>query len=119
MKSQTADLMGVRQAAKRLGVHENTLRRWHERGLIRAVRLPTGVRRFRRSDILALRRQILTGNAPVTTEPEEVDFWTDVPVHELITRAGARPVTDASDMVLPGGTEEEWSALYKALSLDR
>jgi putative resolvase len=44
-------LMGVREAARRLGVHENTLRRWEQTGLIRAVKLPTGVRRFRAEDV--------------------------------------------------------------------
>ena len=44
-------LMQVREAARQLEVHENTLRRWEERGLIRAVRLPSGVRRFRSEDI--------------------------------------------------------------------
>jgi putative resolvase len=44
-------LLGVREAARRLGVHENTLRRWEQAGLIRAVKLPTGVRRFRAEDI--------------------------------------------------------------------
>ena len=44
-------LLGVRAAARRLGVHENTLRRWEKAGLIRAVKLPTGVRRFREEDV--------------------------------------------------------------------
>ena len=44
-------LLGVREAARRLGVHENTLRRWEKSGLIRAVKLPTGVRRFRAEDV--------------------------------------------------------------------
>jgi excisionase family DNA binding protein len=44
-------LLGVREAAQRLEVHENTLRRWEKSGLIRAVKLPTGVRRFRAEDV--------------------------------------------------------------------
>jgi excisionase family DNA binding protein len=47
-------LLGVREAARRLGVHENTLRRWESSGLIHAVRLPTGVRRFREEDVQRL-----------------------------------------------------------------
>jgi putative resolvase len=47
-------LLGVREAARRLGVHENTLRRWEQSGLIHAVKLPTGVRRFRAEDIQKL-----------------------------------------------------------------
>jgi excisionase family DNA binding protein len=51
-------LLGVRAAADVLGVHENTLRRWEKKGLIRAVKLPTGVRRFRREDIERVRTEM-------------------------------------------------------------
>jgi excisionase family DNA binding protein len=54
----TPELVQVRHAARELGVHENTLRRWEEAGLIRAVRLPSGVRRFRRQDVDELRQRI-------------------------------------------------------------
>jgi excisionase family DNA binding protein len=47
-------LLGVRESARRLGVHENTLRRWEQSGLIHAVKLPTGVRRFREEDVQRL-----------------------------------------------------------------
>lgn len=58
-------LLQVREAARGLGVHENTLRRWEERGLIRAVRLPSGVRRFRAEDIALLRAEMFSGFPPV------------------------------------------------------
>jgi excisionase family DNA binding protein len=51
-------LLGVREAARRLGVHENTLRRWENTGLIRAVKLPTGVRRFREEDVERLHAEM-------------------------------------------------------------
>ena len=51
-------LLGVREAARRLGVHENTLRRWEQAGLIRAVKLPTGVRRFREEDVERLHEEM-------------------------------------------------------------
>jgi excisionase family DNA binding protein len=51
-------LLGVREAARRLGVHENTLRRWEQAGLIHAVKLPTGVRRFRTEDVEKLVREM-------------------------------------------------------------
>lgn len=66
-----AQLMQVRQAAQALGVHENTIRRWEERGLLRAVRLPSGVRRFRAEDIEALRERMFSGFAPLE-ESEDV-----------------------------------------------
>ncbi len=61
-------LLQVREAARGLGIHENTLRRWEERGLIRAVRLPTGVRRFRAEDVESLRNQMFSGFPPVVEE---------------------------------------------------
>jgi excisionase family DNA binding protein len=64
----TMSLMTVRASARGLGVHENTIRRWEEKGLIRAVRLPSGVRRFRSEDVLALRRQMFTGFPDVVEE---------------------------------------------------
>lgn len=51
-------LIEVREAAKTLGVHENTVRRWADRGLIGHLRNPSGVRRLRAEDVDALRRQM-------------------------------------------------------------
>lgn len=58
----TLDYMQVRQAAERLGVHENTVRRWEQAGWINAVRLPSGVRRFRPEDVERLRERIYGGS---------------------------------------------------------
>jgi excisionase family DNA binding protein len=63
-------LMQVRQAARALGVHENTLRRWEEAGYIRAVRLPSGVRRFREEDVVAARSRMYEGLAPLENSEE-------------------------------------------------
>ena len=60
-----AELMQVRQTARALGVSENTIRRWEDRGLLRAVRLPSGVRRFRPEDVEAARKRMYEGLAPV------------------------------------------------------
>lgn len=46
--------MSIREAARRLGVHDNTVRRYADRGLVQAVRLPSGVRRLLRDDVEAL-----------------------------------------------------------------
>jgi excisionase family DNA binding protein len=64
-------LLGVREAARRLGVHENTLRRWENAGLIRAVKLPTGVRRFREEDVERLHDEM--HRAVADTESAERD----------------------------------------------
>jgi len=66
----TAELIQVRQAARALGVHENTIRRWEERGLLRAVRLPSGVRRFRAEDIEAVREGMFSGFAPLREDDD-------------------------------------------------
>lgn len=58
------ELMQVRQAARTLGVSENTIRRWEQKGLIKAVRLPSGVRRFRSEDVEATRARMYEGLAP-------------------------------------------------------
>ena len=40
------EFLGINEAARQLGVHENTVRRWADQGLIRTVRLPSGTRRI-------------------------------------------------------------------------
>lgn len=57
--------LNVRQVAQRLGVHENTVRNWEQRGLLKAVRLPgSGFRRFDPSQIERLQAEMLTNLAP-------------------------------------------------------
>ena len=52
--------LGVRAAANELGVHENTIRRWESRGLIRSVRLPgSNFRRFTAEDVEQVRQQMV------------------------------------------------------------
>jgi len=64
-EATVVQLMKVREVAQALGVHENTIRRWEERGLLRAVRLPSGVRRFRPEDVEAMRAEMFSGFAPL------------------------------------------------------
>jgi excisionase family DNA binding protein len=40
-------LIGPQEAARRLGVSRTTLIRWEAAGLLRAIRTPTGQRRYR------------------------------------------------------------------------
>ena len=66
----TATQLNVRETARRLGVHENTVRNWEKRGLLRAIRLPgSGYRRFRVEDVERLRQEMLTQLAPADTGP--------------------------------------------------
>jgi len=49
---QMGPMLTVREVARLLHIHPNTLRRWSNRGRIRAFRItPRGDRRFRRGDI--------------------------------------------------------------------
>lgn len=60
----------AREAARLLGVHENTIRNWQKRGLIGGVlTLPSGVKRYSRNEIQRMRREMLTQFAPATEMP--------------------------------------------------
>jgi len=61
----------VREAARRLGVHENTIRNWQRRGIIgRSIVLPSGIRRFSAEDIERMRSEMWSQFAPATELPE-------------------------------------------------
>lgn len=66
----TKALLTVRETARLLGVHENTVRNWQEKGILRAARLPSsGYRRFDRDEVERLRDQIISELAPATEGP--------------------------------------------------
>ncbi len=83
--SANASFMSIREAATRLGVHESTVRRYADRGLIGAARLPSGVRRLRRTDVDALASRM----QPVA--------WND---DSLLARAESAP-DDPHDLAVP------------------
>jgi excisionase family DNA binding protein len=66
----TKELLNVRETAQALGVHENTIRNWEARGLLRAIRLPgSGFRRFSSTDVERLRNEMFDQLAPATEGP--------------------------------------------------
>jgi hypothetical protein len=66
----TRELLNVRDTARALGVHENTVRNWEERGILRAVHLPgSGFRRFVVQDVERLRAEMFEQLAPATEGP--------------------------------------------------
>ncbi len=66
----TGELLNVRDTARALGVHENTVRNWEERGILRAVRLPgSGYRRFSIQDVERLRAEMFEQLAPASEGP--------------------------------------------------
>ena len=54
----TSSFLTTKQTSKLLNVHENTVRRWSESGIIKAYRVgPTDNRRFLKEDVLKLLRE--------------------------------------------------------------
>jgi excisionase family DNA binding protein len=48
----------IRTAARRLGVHENTVRNWIDKGLMAARRLPSGVRQLPAREVMRMEEQL-------------------------------------------------------------
>ncbi len=81
MGNQNASWLTVRAAARVLGVHENTIRNWEKRGILRALHLPgSGFRRFTEGEVLGLKEHMVAtlmhddgqqaaGDAPSRREP--------------------------------------------------
>jgi excisionase family DNA binding protein len=68
----TKEFLTVRATAERLGVHENTVRNWEQRGVLHGIKLPgSGFRRFPREDVERMRREMLETYAPTTELPAE------------------------------------------------
>ena len=51
-------LLTISQAAARLGVHQDTLRAWADKGLVPVIRTPTGYRRFDPAEIERIREEM-------------------------------------------------------------
>lgn len=64
------DMVPLRQAAERLGVHENTIRNWIDRGVVHGVKLPTGTRRLPTAEVERLEREMFA--MPSSVAPETV-----------------------------------------------
>jgi len=51
-RNHSNGLLNARQVARILNVHVNTVRRWNDRGILKAYRIgPRGDRRFSKADI--------------------------------------------------------------------
>lgn len=60
-----AALVSVHDAAVQLGVHENTIRNWTDRGILMAIRLPaSGHRRLDAGAVAELRRSLANQLSP-------------------------------------------------------
>lgn len=64
--SQASNYLTLNRAAQQLGVHEQTLRSWERKGLIRMARLPqSGYRRVPVEEVERLQAAMLSGKEPV------------------------------------------------------
>lgn len=54
----SAQVLKISDVAKRLGVSPGTVRAYAEKGLIPVIKLPSGHRRFRESDVEDLRQKM-------------------------------------------------------------
>jgi predicted site-specific integrase-resolvase len=50
--------MNVSEAARRLEIHQNTLRRWVKAGFVRSIDLPSGVSRFDPAEVERVRTEM-------------------------------------------------------------
>ena len=72
MTTKEKQFLNVRETADRLGVHENTVRNWADRKVLRGIKLPgSGFRRFPREEIERMREEMLGSYAPATELPDE------------------------------------------------
>jgi predicted site-specific integrase-resolvase len=78
------ELLTISKAAKKLGVHPNSLRNWEKRGLIKPVRLPGGQRRYSMDE---LNRLLQSG---LLTDGQEVVV--------LYARVSAKKQADAGNL---------------------
>lgn len=102
-------LISVREAARRLGVHDNTIRRYADRGLIRAVRLPSGVRRLRREDVEALSAPVASSADPAGARRPERSLA------ELTADQGVEPPGSLDELARP----EIWQSDDEAVAFLR
>jgi excisionase family DNA binding protein len=64
-RNHSNGLLTARQVARLLNVHVNTVRRWNDRGILKAYRIgPRGDRRFSKTDI----DMFLAGNGQPNNE---------------------------------------------------
>ncbi|MEC8193414.1 MAG: helix-turn-helix domain-containing protein [Myxococcota bacterium] len=81
--NSTEDLLNPRQAARLLGVHAASVKRWSDQGRLRCIRTAGGHRRFLRRDVEALR------TPPSARHPRFVEqLWAAASAGEQMTTEG-------------------------------
>ena len=104
MTSEAPAYITLKRAAQKLGVHEQTLRSWERRGLIRLVRLPgSGYRRVPIGEVERLQEEMAT--------PPPRDGVRLVPPHR-------DPASRAEALVLDEAVRAELADLESTTTLD-
>jgi len=67
---QEADLLTVREVARRLRVDQKTVYRYIDWGLVEAIRLPGKGKRIRRTELNRLLSQTTTNQAQASQQPQ-------------------------------------------------
>ncbi|MFQ6099706.1 MAG: MerR family DNA-binding transcriptional regulator [Anaerolineae bacterium] len=89
----------MKKAAQVLGIHQETIRNWEKRGLIRLVRLPgSGYRRVPRAEIERLLSQMAAPSDP---------FWDGQTARAVARAQGVRPVQSIDDLWADFWPEDE------------
>ena len=57
-REEEPKLLSIGEAAAQLGISVKTLRAWADKGYVKAVRFPTGYRRFTQEEIARKRREM-------------------------------------------------------------
>ncbi len=64
-------MLTVSEVKELLHMHSNTLRRWSDKGLVKAQRMgPRGDRRYSRDDIINLVKELAGGNTASTSDAQ-------------------------------------------------
>jgi Helix-turn-helix domain len=71
--TQAPKTIPISAAADRLGVHENTVRNWIDRGLLDGYLTPTGRRKLRLESVERLQREMFGFPSPVVELSESHD----------------------------------------------
>ncbi|NLG68987.1 MAG: helix-turn-helix domain-containing protein [Firmicutes bacterium] len=98
-----SEWVGLKEACRILGVHEPTLRRWTDQGLIVAFRTPGGHRRYLRQELLAFleRGRALALALQAPAEPLE--------------RLQQRALAEAHQILAHRLVEEPWTPRYDSV----
>jgi len=63
IENEVGPMLTVREVARLLNIHSNTVRRWSDRGILKVYRITRrGDRRFKRKDITHFLTEFYSGN---------------------------------------------------------